>query len=183
MPSKTHSSTAQIPLHDRFVRRSRNATYIMGFETKKKVCPTPIFSILARCLKLFRAPNKIMLRTIFRRPEIRLATDFCDVAQTLYKSWFGLKFDLLRRLHGTKMSILPRTCAKSRLPRTEPRISGGDFLHTSLVILTCWFLAPYGGGDFLHTSLVILTFWSRGSVSRGRICAQTIIFTTFERRR
>ena len=39
---------------------------------------------------------------------------------------------------------------------TEPRISGGDFLHTSLVILTSWFLAPYGGGDFLHTSTVFL---------------------------
>ncbi len=32
------------------------------------------------------------------------------------------------------------------------RLSGDDFLHTSLVILTCWFLASYGGGDFLHTS-------------------------------
>ncbi len=72
------------------------------------------------------------------------------------------------------LAIFHWTCA---------RISGGDFLHTSLVILTCWFLAPYGGGNFLHTSLVILTFWSRGGVSRGRIWVQTIILITFERRR
>ncbi len=42
------------------------------------------------------------------------------------------------------------------LPMMHERLSGGDFLHTSLVILTCRFLALYGGGDFLHTSTVVL---------------------------
>ncbi len=92
----------------------------------------------------------------FWRSEIRLATDFCDVAQPLYKSWFGHKFDLLRRLpRDQNVNITKDVCKKSP-PWPHERLSGGDFLHTSLVILTCWFLAPYGGGDFLHTSTAFL---------------------------
>ncbi len=62
MPLKTHSSTAQIPLHDRFFRRSPNATYIVFLFCKTKhqqVCPKPKQkTILAMCLKLFWAPKK-----------------------------------------------------------------------------------------------------------------------------
>ncbi len=84
---------------------------------------------------------------------------------------------------GTNMSILPRTCAKSRLPCTEPRTNMSILPRTCAKSRLQRFLAPYGGGDFLHTSLVILTFWSRGGVSRGRIWVQTSIFIACERRR
>ncbi len=53
----------------------------------------------------------------FWRPEIRLATDFCDVAQTLYKYWFGHKFDLLRRLpRDQHVNITKDVCKKSPSP-------------------------------------------------------------------
>ena len=53
----------------------------------------------------------------FWRPEIRLATDFCDVAQTLYKYWFGHRFDLLRRLpRDQHVNITKDVCKKSPSP-------------------------------------------------------------------
>jgi len=58
------------------------------------------------------------------------------------------------------------------------------FCLFSFVLFVCFRkFAPGGGGDFLHTSLVILTVWSRGRRLRGRILVQTTIFITFERRR
>ena len=53
----------------------------------------------------------------FWRPEIRLATDFCDVAQTLYKYWFGHTFDFLRRLPRDQNANITKDVCK------EPNIN------------------------------------------------------------
>ncbi len=50
--------------------------------TKQFVQNLNIFNI-RQVFEAFLSSETIMLRTIFQRPEIRLATDFCDVAQTL----------------------------------------------------------------------------------------------------
>ena len=50
----------------------------------------------------------------FRRPNIWLETNFCDVAQTLEIQWFRLKFALLRHLQlNQNVNISKDVCKKS----------------------------------------------------------------------
>ncbi len=72
----------------------------------------------------------------FWRPEIRLATDFCDVAQTLYKYWFGHKFDLLGRLpRDQNVNISKDVCKKSPPPSGAYFLMDFNFCDTSNEIL------------------------------------------------
>ena len=53
----------------------------------------------------------------FRRPNIWLETNFCDVAQTLEIQWFRLKFALLRHLQlNQNVNISKDVCKKSPPP-------------------------------------------------------------------